>query len=146
MSSSKSEAVSRGRSTTQSKARPGFPALKAVTSDHIDTSVIDEHEDHHPWDDDYLEGSTSRNALSRHDEAEEEHDQADGNSDQTLRNAEEEASPEGVVRRKGKADLSDAEKGQAQGEKQKPRRRTSTNASERWQDPETRAWKDDVRL
>ena len=107
--------------------RPGFSNLRPVTSDHIDTVVLDPHDHHHPHEDD---------SESQHDRIEEE-EEAETHSDRTLR---EEASQESAAR--SAADVEKAEK------KPKPlltaKERGRSSSGKPPQDPETRQWKDDI--
>ena len=141
------------RETGTTTARPAFPALRATTSDHLDTVVLDEWEHHHPHDSD----------LEEEDEHEEHEadDDVERRSDQTLRNeqdagdsAEQETSgrstdQDAVRQRKNnqQGGLTDAEKGQRPDQQPRPkaRERSATEVSRQRKDPESRAWKDDVR-
>lgn len=110
-------ATSRGIAGT---SRPAFPSLRPITSDHIDTVVLDEHEHHHPHEDEHIE-------------EEEEHEQ-ESQSDRTLR---EEGTPDSTQQR-SPTDPEKAEK--------RPARPRAKSSGGKPPDPETRDWKDDVGL
>lgn len=136
-----------GRSNVAS--RPEFSHLRLVTSDHIETSVLDPHDHHHPEDD-------------AEEEAQGEGANADGDthSDRTLdgnNSAERAASsqdPEKALKgtnlqRKqktpGEADAIPAAKDQvAAASQSRKRERAATQLSSQWKDPETREWKDNI--
>ena len=102
-------------------SRPGFSNLRPVTSDHVDTIVLDEHEHHHPHED------------SDHEHIAEEDERTESQSDRTLQ---EENSQDD--RQQAQKDVEKAEKA--------PVRQRAKSSSGKPQDPETREWKDDVSM
>lgn len=144
--------TTRQRRGTQNADRLAFPPLKKhSTTDHIDTLVLDPHDDHHPLDEhpdednheDDDEGPESASRMLR----------SGSGSDQTLAEEGHGGTANSVTEgsnRAGRAkapDLSSAEKGQAvksAASGVKRPRATTGLSSRQWKDPETREWKDDV--
>jgi hypothetical protein len=144
---------STSKNPAASRARPEFGHLRKVTSDHVDSAALDPDEHHHPHDD-----------IEEEEEDEHHDDRDDDSSERTLQ--EQAQNDQETARRRTANQSKDSEKGNQGGQdtsngnaaKEKPdqhkdlekgnnvrqRKRAETQASGKWQDPETRAWKDDI--
>lgn len=143
--------------------KPIFPPLrKHSTSDHIDTSVFDPDADN---DEDDEEQEDDEEDSDEREEATEEQPQGEASSsgesasvrtiverdeehhdgDTTAATAAAASEKSALQKEQQKQDADKAEKGQA-GLRRRTTKRTGTEGStQSWKDPETRAWKDNVR-